>query len=149
MSEEIIDFLPPGLGDFSFPPIPEESLLCGLSLQDTIKNAKLIIVDDETANVALLTDILNDAGFVHIYGTQNPFEVVQLYKEVAPDLILLDLMMPGKDGFTVIDELKSVFGGRIDVPIVVLTADVTQKTKQLALERGAKDYITRTFAHDA
>ena len=70
-----------------------------------ILNASVLIVDDQEANVQLLEQLLRDAGYVHIASTMNPREVFALHRKNHYDLILLDLQMPGMDGFQVMEGL--------------------------------------------
>ena len=65
------------------------------------KNIKILVVDDQEANVRLLEQMLSDGGYTHISSTMNPHEVADLYRQNRYDLILLDLQMPGMDGFEV------------------------------------------------
>jgi putative two-component system response regulator len=106
-------------------------------------DARILIVDDEPANVRLLERILQREGFRNIDATNDPRHFLALYASQEPDIVLLDLHMPGLDGFAVLEQLK----GRIDpgnfVPIVVLTADVTPEARQRALRSGAKDFLTK------
>jgi adenylate cyclase len=107
-----------------------------------ILNAKILIVDDEAANVLLLERLLRGAGYTSVASTTNPNAVRDLHQEHRYDLILLDLQMPGTNGFQVMDGLK-----HIDVdgylPVLVLTAEPTHKLR--ALEAGAKDFLSKPF----
>jgi len=105
--------------------------------------ARILVVDDEPANVRLLERMLGDAGYRQIRGTTDSRQVLALYGEFQPDLILLDLMMPHLDGIEVIRQLQvpeDVF-----LPVLVLTADATSEAKKRALEAGAKDFLTKPF----
>jgi putative two-component system response regulator len=108
---------------------------------------RILVVDDEPANVVLLERVLEDAGYRSVRSTTDSTEVEALYAAFAPDLILLDLHMPVLDGFAVMDRLSEVIGRDDYVPIVVLTADVTSKSRRAALEGGAKDFVTKPFDH--
>ena len=107
---------------------------------------RILIVDDEPANVALLEDMLSDQSYVHVKSTTDSREVVELCSEFDPDLILLDLFMPHMDGFTVLEALS---GNRTEVflPIIVLTADVNEETKLRALNLGATDFLNKPLDH--
>src|SRR5919204_5998206 len=115
---------------------------------DSVAYAKLriLIVDDEPANVALLEDMLSDQGYTNVKSTSDSREVGELYKEFDPDLILLDLFMPHVDGFTILESLR---GDRTEVflPIIVLTADVNEETKLRALNLGATDFLNKPLDH--
>ena len=113
--------------------------------QALLSHAKLLIVDDEAANVMMLEDMLSESGYHEIHGTRNPQEVVDLQRNWSPDLILLDLMMPELDGFGVMAALRAANDGKIPVPVLVLTADISPQTKRLALRSGARDFLTKPF----
>ena len=107
---------------------------------------RILIVDDEPANVALLEDMLSDQSYVQVKSTTDSREVVELCSEFDPDLVLLDLFMPHMDGFTVLEALS---GNRTEVflPIIVLTADVNEQTKLRALNLGATDFLNKPLDH--
>ena len=109
--------------------------------------ARLLIVDDEPANVALLQYILGHAGYRHVRATTDPREAMKLFEEHAPDLILLDLMMPHVSGLEVMASLARRVSRADCLPILVLTADVTPDTKYQALQAGASDFLTKPFDH--
>src|SRR5450759_322666 len=89
--------------------------------EQEILDASILIVDDQQANVFLLGEMLRDAGYACIASTIDPYEVCELYRKNRYDLILLDLQMPGMDGFQVMEGLKEIeIGGY--VPILVVTA---------------------------
>ncbi len=109
---------------------------------DDIFAARILIVDDQQANVALLEQLLQSAGYTHVTSTANPREVCGLHRDNPYDLILLDLQMPGMDGFQVMEGLKAnVAGGYL--PVIVLTAQPGHKLR--ALQAGAKDFISKPF----
>lgn len=83
--------------------------------------ANILVVDDEAANVLLVEKILAMKGYTNVVSTQNPLEVVALYKEHNSDLILLDLDMPKLDGYGVMDQLNALTENN-PPPILVLTA---------------------------
>ena len=107
-----------------------------------ILNASILIVDDQAANVQLLEQLLSDTGYTRVTSTMNPLEVGALYAEHRYDLILLDLQMPGMDGFQVMEELRTEDAGDY-LPIIVLTAQPAHKLR--ALQAGAKDFISKPF----
>jgi len=105
-------------------------------------NARLLIVDDQAANVRLLEQMLSGAGYTSIASTMDPREVCELHRRNQYDLILLDLLMPGMDGFAVMEELKAVeTGGYLSV--LVITAQPGHKLR--ALQAGAKDFVSKPF----
>jgi putative two-component system response regulator len=108
-------------------------------------SGSILVVDDEPANVELLRRLLARSGFMDVTVTTDPTEVKALYRESQPDLIMLDLHMPKLDGFEVMEELARLIAAGDYVPILVLTADVTQESKRRALVGGAKDFLTKPF----
>ena len=107
-----------------------------------ILNASILIVDDQEANVILLEQTLSAAGYAHVASTTSPQEVCAMHRENAYDLILLDLQMPGMDGFQVMEILKRNEPESY-LPVVVLTAQPGHKLR--ALQAGAKDFISKPF----
>jgi PAS domain S-box-containing protein len=112
-----------------------------LSVSD-ILNASILIVDDQPANVALLTQLLAETGYTRLMSTGEPQEVCALHRKHRFDLILLDLQMPGMDGFQVMEALKTN-DEDIYLPVIVLTAQPGHKLR--ALQAGAKDFISKPF----
>ena len=112
-------------------------------LRSTIGKAKILIVDDEQANVRLLERILELIGATRVCTTCDSREAMALFLDFKPDLVLLDLHMPNVTGFDIMEQIKALCEGENPVPVLVLTADVTTKTKHRALAAGAKDYLTK------
>lgn len=108
------------------------------------KEASILVVDDEPANIRLLEKILEMAGYNNVVCTQYPLQVLDLYQEHNSDLILLDLNMPELDGFGVMDQLNELTEAN-PPPILVLTAQDMQSYRQRALDNGARDYVTKPF----
>ena len=107
-----------------------------------ILNASILIVDDLEANVVLLERMLHGAGYISITSTMNPHKVCELYRKNRYDLILLDIQMPGMDGFQVMECLKGI--KMYDYPpVLVITAEPGHK--QRALQAGAKDFVSKPF----
>lgn len=110
--------------------------------ENEILNASILIVDDQQANVLLLEEMLRDVGYSCIESTNNPYEVCALHQKNHYDLILLDMQMPGMDGFQVMEALKKAETNGY-VPILVITAQPNHKLR--ALVSGAKDFISKPF----
>ena len=108
-------------------------------------SAKILIVDDEPANVLLLEHLLEEWGYSHIRSTSDPHQALPLYLEFCPDLVLLDLMMPELDGFAVMQQLRASIIEQMRLSIVVLTADTSIETKRKALALGAQDFLSKPF----
>jgi diguanylate cyclase (GGDEF)-like protein len=109
------------------------------------REARILIVDDEPANVLLLQRILDEAGYPNHTATTDPRQVLDLHAQVDPDLILLDLAMPYLDGFAVMAQLHQVIPAGTFLPILVLTADITAQAKEQALSEGATDFLVKPF----
>lgn len=111
----------------------------------TFQKSRILMVDDELSNIRLLERQLQRWGCTELRSTLDAREVMPLFAEFQPDLILLDLMMPHLDGFAVMDLLKEVVPPTSYLPILVLTADVTPQTRRRALAGGAKEFLTKPF----
>jgi formate hydrogenlyase transcriptional activator len=107
-----------------------------------ILNAKILIVDDQEANVALLEQLLSENDYTCVTSTRNPEEVCALHRKNSYDLILLDLKMPVMDGFQVMEGLRAD-NPQGYIPVLVITAQPGHKLR--ALEAGAKDFISKPF----
>jgi two-component system, cell cycle sensor histidine kinase and response regulator CckA len=107
-----------------------------------ILKAGILIVDDQEANVSLLEKMLRGAGYVSIASTRNPHEVCELHRKNRYSLILLDLQMPGLDGFQVMEGLKAIETDGY-LPVLVITAQPDHKLR--ALKAGAKDFVSKPF----
>src|SRR5512141_1254178 len=107
-----------------------------------ILNASILIVDDQETNVSLLEQLLAEAGYTRVASTMKPQEVCALHRKNRYDLILLDLQMPGMDGFQVMEGLKTNEADSY-LPVIVLTAQPGHKLR--ALQAGAKDFISKPF----
>ena len=109
------------------------------------RRGRILIVDDEPANVGLLTRILEREGYTGVRGTTDSRQAPGLVEEFRPDLILLDLRMPNLDGFGVLEAIKPHLTNGNYLPVLTLTADASDQMKQAALSRGAKDFLAKPF----
>jgi DNA-binding response OmpR family regulator/cation transporter-like permease len=107
-----------------------------------ILNARILVVDDKEANVRLLEGMLRVAGYACVESTTDPNEVCELHRKNRYGLILLDLQMPGVDGFQVMEGLKEIEEDGY-LPVLVITAQPDQKLR--ALRAGAKDFVSKPF----
>ena len=110
--------------------------------ESDILQASILIVDDQEINIALLTQLLQDAGFTRVESTLFPTEVCGLHRKNHYDLILLDLQMPGMDGFEVMEGLKTNHADGY-LPVLVITAQPGHKIR--ALQAGARDFVSKPF----
>jgi PAS domain S-box-containing protein len=107
-----------------------------------ILKASILIVDDQDANVTLLEQMLLGAGYVSVTSTRDPRQVCELHRKNRYSLIVLDLQMPGMDGFQVMDGLKAVETAGY-LPVLVQTSQPDHKLR--ALKAGAKDFVSKPF----
>jgi putative two-component system response regulator len=104
---------------------------------------KILIIDDERISVAMLEHLLRTSGYSRVLGLTDSRKAFETCASVNPDLILLDLIMPDTDGFAVLETLRSSDASESFLPIVVLTADVSEQAKERALEAGATDFLVK------
>jgi CheY-like chemotaxis protein len=113
-----------------------------MTIEQDILSASVLIVDDQDADIRVLRRVLEDAGYTQVSATLDPTQVCALHRRHAYDLILLDIEMPGLDGFGVMEGLKvDEHDGYL--PVIVLTAQPGHKLR--ALKAGAKDFISKPF----
>ncbi len=110
--------------------------------ESDILSAKVLIVDDQETNVLVLEQVMVEVGYTCIASTTDSLEVCALYRQNRYDLVLLDLQMPGMDGFQVLEGLKKIEPSGY-LPVLVITAQ--QCHKLLALQAGAKDFVSKPF----
>jgi putative two-component system response regulator len=111
------------------------------------RNARILMVDDEDANLDILRRTLSRAGFWRLESTLDSRQAASLYIRHRPDLILLDLHMPHMDGLQVLDTLREIAEATY-LPIVILSGDLTPEARRDALSRGAKDFVNKPFQPD-
>ena len=116
------------------PPMISESLL---------HRMKILIIDDERINVVLLERLLQQSGYCRVVGVTDSRKALETCATFDPDLILLDLIMPHVDGFAILETLRSGDASETFLPIVVLTADMSEEAKGRALEAGATDFLVK------
>ena len=106
---------------------------------------KILIIDDEPVNVAVLEDILKESGYTKIHTLTDSRKTIATCADLDPDMILLDLMMLYVDGFTILEGIRAsnAMGGFL--PVLILTADMSQETKRRALKCGATDFLLKPF----
>jgi diguanylate cyclase (GGDEF)-like protein len=112
---------------------------------DVLSQARILVIDDEPSNVRLLERVLLSGGLAVTRSTSDSRKAVALFDDFQPDLIMLDLMMPHVDGFAVMNAVRARVAKHEFLPILVLTADMTQATKEHALLCGATDFLTKPF----
>jgi len=110
---------------------------------EKILAAKILAIDDNILNIQILKKILFNAGFINLTTTTDSTKAVAIYKELQPDLILLDLNMPNMDGFAVMFQL-SILNPDDYLPILILTAE-DESVRFKALQSGAKDFLHKPY----
>lgn len=110
-----------------------------------ILGRRILAIDDEEANVLLLSSLLEREGYADIHCVTDPARALEAYVALAPDLVLLDLMMPEVDGFQLLEAFKRHDRADEFRPVLVLTADTTLQARRRALALGAKDFVSKPF----
>jgi putative two-component system response regulator len=110
-----------------------------------LKAARILVVDDQEPNVRVLERMLAREGYKNVRSTQDPTEVVPLFREFEPDLMLLDLHMPNWEGLQILEELQGMVPAERFPPVLMLTGDLTQPARNAALRFGAKEFVTKPF----
>lgn len=110
-----------------------------------LSTARILVIDDNPTNVALLADILDDAGFDHVDTQTDPRRGIERFLAVRHDLILLDIRMPQIDGFGVMRILQEKLTPGDYLPVIILTAHADPATRKKALDSGARDFVSKPF----
>ena len=114
-------------------------------IDSTIKNANILVADDQQADIDVLTGFLDAKGYTNYITTKDSRQVFSLFDEFKPDILLLDLKMPHLTGLEVMMQLKILIPPETYIPILILAADLTPAEKQEALAGGAADFLTKPF----
>ncbi|HEX6369391.1 MAG TPA: ATP-binding protein [Longimicrobium sp.] len=112
-------------------------------MTDGVLGCTLLLVDDEEANLDLLEVLLEAEGYTSLVRTTDARQAIPLWERHAPDLVLLDLHMPHRDGFAVLADIRERTAPDDFFPVLVLTADATPEAKERALSSGAKDFLNK------
>jgi signal transduction histidine kinase len=110
-------------------------------LPDVVQ-ARVVVVDDNLPSLLLVQSLLKRSGFVSVQAVTDARQLLDRYEELSPQLIILDLHMPGLDGYATLAELRRR-ASAADLPVLVLTADTTRQATHRALELGANDFLTK------
>jgi len=108
-----------------------------------LMDSRILIVDDQTANLQVLATVLEFAGYANVSCLSDSRTILQIVREFQPDLILLDLHMPHVDGLGAMDQLATVIPKDDYLPILILTGDNTSEAKEKALSHGAHDFLSK------
>ena len=115
-----------------------------VKMEEIVKR-RVLVIDDEEANLLLLQTLLEREGYKDIHCVDDPTSAMETYIDVDPHVVLLDLMMPDVDGYQLLEAFRRQT--RVDDfrPILVLTADTTVQARRRALALGAKDLVVKPF----
>jgi PleD family two-component response regulator len=111
---------------------PDEQQLCA---------AKILIVDDEAADIRVLEWTLRAAKFTNVRSLTDPTRALEIFQQFQPDLMLLDLYMPGLDGFAILKQLQETMSAGDFLPVLVMTGYDTAETRSQAMSAGASDFL--------
>ena len=111
----------------------------------TLREAHILMVDDEVSSTCMMTNFLNRIGYAQLHSINDSTLVFDTIETFAPDLILLDLNMPGLDGFEILSALRADRHHEEQIPVLVLTGDTSAKNKRRALAAGATDLLGKPF----
>ncbi|HSJ23748.1 MAG TPA: HD domain-containing phosphohydrolase [Longimicrobiales bacterium] len=118
--------------------------------QDTLNawlsQARLLLVDDEPANLEFLRHVLATEGYGEIITISDPLEVLERFEELDPDLVITDLVMPELNGFQLVERIQSLLPAGAYLPIVAATGDHAPDTRRRALAAGARDFLTKPLS---
>lgn len=111
-------------------------------MEALIKEKRILIIDDEEEILNILKTVLIKEGFKNIYTALNGEEGIRLFNDLRPDIVILDIMLPDKEGYEVCREIR----GKSNIPILFLSAKTEEIDRVLGLSIGADDYITKPFS---
>src|SRR5688500_1683202 len=114
-------------------------------ITDGERNARILVVDDDVSNLNVLVRTLHRAGFKIVHGVYRAAEVLPTVTEFQPDVVLLDLHLPGTDGIELLMDLKAIQGRRNYLPVLVLTGDGSRSARDAALAAGARDFLAKPY----
>lgn len=113
----------------------------------SLNNSKILIIDDEAVNVAILEELFDISGFTNVEGVSDPVKSIDLYQNNEYDIVLLDINMPVMNGFDVMNKYETI-NKENPPPVLVLTALNDDETRMKALTGGASDFVTKPFRPD-
>jgi putative two-component system response regulator len=123
--------------------VDARTMMGALVGQPELSQPRILIVDDDESNVQLLEGLLDIGGYDFVRSAMGGKEALEQAEKFLPDLILLDLQMPGIDGYHVLEKLRRDLSSAVYLPILVVTADATRSARKKALELGASDFLTK------
>ena len=113
-----------------------------------VKLERILVVDDQPANIVLLRDVLDQEGYVNVVSTTDPREVGPILDGLSPDLVLLDLHMPYIDGIELVKDIRRRTSPDEYLPVVILSSDESPASRRRALAAGATDFLVKPVNED-
>jgi putative two-component system response regulator len=114
-----------------------------ISWNEIVRTAKILVVDDDRISVRVITAMLENAGYQHIWSTDDPVAAPDLFRQIRPDLMLLDLHMVPIDGMEVMHQLQDEIRRDAYLPVLIVTGDESDQANLNALLTGAKDLVIK------
>ena len=114
-------------------------------ITDAERSARILVIDDDLANLNVLMRTLQRAGFRNLHGVVEGKRILSALVDFQPDVVLLDLHIPGTDGIEVLHDIKALHGRRNFLPVLVLTGDSSAEVRDAALAAGARDFLTKPY----
>lgn len=122
-----------------------EKFVNELVTSEELLSRRILVIDDEEANVLLLKTLLEREGYQNTLCLTDPGEALEAYVRFDPHIVLLDLMMPGTDGYQLLEAFRRQGRQGAFRPVLVLTADTTVNARRRALALGARDFVGKPF----
>ncbi|HSU17386.1 HD domain-containing phosphohydrolase [Longimicrobium sp.] len=113
--------------------------------EQVLRGARILAADDEDANLRLMRRVLEREGFTGFTATTDPAQVLPLFHQVRPDLVVLDLHMPGMGGMEVIRQLRPSLAAEGWLPVLMVSGDLDPEARRRALADGAKDFLAKPY----
>lgn len=135
----------PGFGREGFTGTVQSPMADVRSAAPVLAGARVLIIDDEEGSIALLERLLHTHGYKDVCGYTDSAEALAKFRDLAPDLVIVDAHMPGLDGFAVLKALGRIREPGTYVPVLMLTGDESVETRRRALNLGANDYLIKPF----
>ncbi len=121
-----------------------QSRRCAIAREQMVAS-RILVIDDESANVRLIECILERYGYKHITGVTDARKAAATFDAISPDLVLLDLHMPHLDGYAVLEQLSERIPLDTYLPVLVLTGDQAPENRWRVLRLGARDFLAKPF----
>ncbi len=135
-----------GLTDVELEPalvVPWHAASAATTEETVLQAMRILIVDDQAFNIAVMTGMLKEAGYESVVSTRDPRKAPEVCAAQRPDLVLLDFHMPGMTGLEVLGTLAHRIHGADNLPVLVVTSDPTSQLRYDCLAAGARDFLNK------